>query len=99
MQPRPSGIIIGHSPARCSQEGEAIDTASAFDTGFRAAEELRSAARLLFLSGSMLGPDRVEGASAFGHGDDTLVSLSMTCEIGADLISGATALLAQCHLA
>ncbi|MBY0300794.1 MULTISPECIES: hypothetical protein [Sphingomonas] len=42
----------------------------------------------LFVCGHILGPDRRDGVSPFGHGDDAVVAVSMLLRIGSELVSG-----------
>ncbi|MDQ3571456.1 MAG: hypothetical protein M3383_01185 [Actinomycetota bacterium] len=57
------------------------------------AETLAEIGQLLWVTGSLLGPDRPEGTSPFGFGDDDIVGLATVCQIGAELARGAIDLL------
>ncbi len=47
----------------------------------------------LEIIGHFLGPDRQNGTSPFGHGDDATVAISMLLSIASELISGSADLL------
>jgi hypothetical protein len=49
--------------------------------------------QLLWVSGYVIGPDRVEGTSPWGFGDDRVVGVGVVAQIGGELASGAAALL------
>lgn len=42
----------------------------------------------LFVCGHILGPDRRDGISPFGHGDDAVVAVSMLLRIASEIVSG-----------
>lgn len=68
------------------------DVATALTTGFqRVGQSLR-------VSGHLFGPQRVEGTSPFGNGDDRLVALGYLSETAAALISGAVDLVEHGNL-
>jgi hypothetical protein len=47
----------------------------------------------LFVCGHILGSDRRDGVSPFGHGDDSAVAVSMLLRIGSELVSGSADLM------
>ncbi len=47
----------------------------------------------LFVCGHILGTDRREGVSPFGHGDDAVVAVSMLLHIASELVSGCADLI------
>jgi hypothetical protein len=51
--------------------------------------------KLLFYEGSIFGPDRVEGRTNQGYGDDRIVATAIAAEITAELRGGTIALLDQ----
>jgi hypothetical protein len=52
-----------------------------------AAETFKSLGEKLFVCGHILGPDRRDGVSPFGHGDDAVVAISMLLRIASELVS------------
>ncbi len=58
-----------------------------------AAKTFLDAGKELHVFGHMLGTDRREGLSPFGHGDDTAVAVSMLLRIGGQLISASADLI------
>jgi hypothetical protein len=56
------------------------------------AEALGRIGDSLWIGGAIFGPDRVEGRSPFGFGDDDVVGLATVCQIGGELARGAVAL-------
>jgi hypothetical protein len=48
---------------------------------------------MLWVSGALIGPDRVEGASPWDFGDDGVVGVAVVAQTGGELASGAIALL------
>jgi hypothetical protein len=76
---------------------ELADDGEAKASRVRVCEEIADAlarlGQLLWLSGAIVGDDRVTGASPFGFGDDRTVGLSAVCQIGGELASGAVVLL------
>ena len=59
------------------------------------AETFNGFGEKLFVCGHILGPDRRDGASPFGHGDDAVVAVSMLLRIGNELVSGCADLVAS----
>jgi hypothetical protein len=55
----------------------------------------RKAGEALWICGSIIGPDRVEGASPFGFGRDAMVGLGTVVQIAGELSAGVIALLDQ----
>jgi hypothetical protein len=51
------------------------------------ADQLRDAGLELHLVGHLIGPDRLSGASPFGHGNDETVSVSVLLRIASELTS------------
>ncbi|MFN8152476.1 MAG: hypothetical protein U0R24_15310 [Solirubrobacterales bacterium] len=49
---------------------------------------LAEVGQLLWITGSMLGPDRADGKSPFGFGSDDVVGLSVVCQVGGELARG-----------
>jgi len=49
----------------------------------------------LHVAGHILGTDRRDGLSPFGHGDDTTVAVSILLRIGSQLISGSADLISD----
>ncbi len=52
------------------------------------AETFKDLGKTLFVGGHLLGPDRRDGVSPFGHVDDATVAVSMLLRIGSELVSG-----------
>lgn len=52
------------------------------------ADTFKGLGEKLFVCGHILGPDRRDGVSPFGHGDDAVVAVSMLLRIGSELVSG-----------
>ncbi len=52
-----------------------------------------SAGKLLWMLGSIVGADRVEGRSPFGHGSDATVGVAILAQIAGQLISASVRLL------
>lgn len=59
------------------------------------AETFWDVGRYLHAFGHMLGTDRREGRSPFGHGDDAAVAVSMLLRIGSQLVSASADLIAD----
>lgn len=59
------------------------------------AETFRDVGTKLHVWGHMLGTDRRNGLSPFGHGDDAAVAVSMLLRIGSQLVSGCADLIAD----
>ena len=53
------------------------------------------AGELLHVAGHIIGSDRVEGRSPFGHGSDETVAVSLLLRIGSELVSASTDLFAD----
>ena len=53
------------------------------------ASALERIGKLLWLQGTLIGPDRAEGDSPFGFGSDEVVGLATVCQIGGELVRGA----------
>jgi hypothetical protein len=53
------------------------------------ADSLARIGGLLWVGGAILGPDRRDGASPFGFGDDDVVGLAAVCQMGGELARGA----------
>ncbi len=51
--------------------------------------------KYLWMAGSIIGPDRVEGTSPFGFGSDATVGLGTIVQIAGELSSGVVSLLGQ----
>lgn len=49
----------------------------------------------LWIGGSIIGPDRVDGVSPFGFGSDATVALGTVVQIAGELSAGVIALLDQ----
>jgi len=56
-------------------------------------DTFRHVGRHLHAFGHMLGTDRREGRSPFGHGDDSAVAVSMLLRIGSQLVSASADLI------
>lgn len=52
------------------------------------ADTFKGLGEKLFVCGHILGPDRRDGVSPFGHGDDAVIAVSMLLRIGSELVSG-----------
>jgi hypothetical protein len=94
----PSGVAeqINASVLALALRSAAIDTGAqrARRTGLAALiAAMHGAGDRLHVAGSIIGGDRVSGASARGNGDDALVGLAMVCRTGAALMQGAEMLL------
>ncbi len=61
-----------------------------FDLAKFSAKTFTSSGEELHILGHIIGPDRAEGASPFGHGSDEAVSISTMLRIGGQLISSST---------
>ena len=59
------------------------------------ANTFREVGTKLQVFGHLLGTDRREGLSPFGHGDDAAVAVSMLLRIGGQLVSGSADLIAD----
>jgi hypothetical protein len=59
----------------------------------RYAEALAQTGKFLWLHGALIGPDRAEGQSPFGFGNDDVVGLATVCQIGGELTRGAIDLI------
>jgi hypothetical protein len=59
---------------------------------------LSNAGRILWVTGYMLGPDRVEGDSPYGFGKDDTVGLATVAQVGGELARGAIALFSDGNL-
>src|ERR1044072_6664417 len=57
------------------------------------AETLRALGRLIWVQGSIVGPDRASGKSPHGFGNDDVVGLGTVWQITAQLADGAINLL------
>jgi hypothetical protein len=57
------------------------------------AAALRRLGQVLWVSGYIIGPDRVEGTSPWGFGDDRTVGVAVVAQTGGELATGAIALL------
>lgn len=57
------------------------------------ADGLTEAGRVLLVSGHIIGPDRKEGRSPFGHGNDDVVGLAVVAQVGGELAHGTISLL------
>ncbi len=58
-------------------------------------EAFAKAGQLLHVFGHIVGSDRVERSSPFGHGSDETVAVSMLLRIGSELVSASTDLFAD----
>jgi hypothetical protein len=63
-----------------------------------AAAMFRDVGAALWVSGNIVGPDRVEGTSPFGYGNDGVVGLATISQVAGELTAGAVALLDQGNL-
>ncbi len=59
------------------------------------AKTFRDVGIQLHAFGHMLGTDRREGTSPFGHGDDAAVAVSMLLRVGSQLVSGSADLISD----
>lgn len=59
------------------------------------ADTFRHVGQHLHAFGHMLGTDRREGRSPFGHGDDAAVAVSMLLRIGSQLVSASADLISD----
>lgn len=57
------------------------------------ADALAEIGQLVWTTGNILGPDRAEGESQFGFGNDDVVGLSIVCQVGGELARGILDLL------
>ena len=57
------------------------------------ADTFQSAGQALHVMGHIVGPDRREGQSPFGHGNDATVAVSMLLRVAAQLVSGSVDLI------
>jgi hypothetical protein len=63
--------------------------------GEAVAAALKTGGQVLWIGGSLLGPDRAEGKSPFEFGNDAVVGLATVMQIGGELVSGAITLFAE----
>lgn len=59
------------------------------------ADTFKGLGERLFVCGHILGPDRRDGVSPFGHGDDAVVAVSMLLRIASELVSGCADLVSS----
>lgn len=57
------------------------------------ADTFKDLGEKLFVCGHILGPDRRDKVSPFGHGDDAVVAVSMLLRIASELVSGCADLM------
>ncbi|MBB3998385.1 hypothetical protein [Aureimonas pseudogalii] len=60
-----------------------------------ASEVFHDVGRELHVVGHLIGSDRTNGTSPFGHGDDATVAVSMLLRIGSELVSASSDLIAD----
>ncbi len=92
-----------HEPSELSVDREAMRAAATDSQVMTLRDDLArftsqafaSAGKLLHVFGHIVGSDRVEGRSPFGHGSDETVAVSMLLRIGAELVSASTDLFAD----
>ncbi len=72
---------------------EADQVAMRMDVARFTSKIFREAGTELHVAGHLVGTDRRDGASPFGHGDDATVAISMLLRIGSELISGSAELI------
>ena len=65
-----------------------ISVAARMDFAHYTAEIFKDVGTKLHVWGHMLGTDRRNGLSPFGHGDDVAVAVSMLLRIASQLVSG-----------
>lgn len=72
---------------------QALEDEASIDARQRVGEALAVAlgdvGEFLFVSGSIVGPDRKSGSSPFGHGSDREVGLAMVTQVAAELVGAA----------
>ena len=64
-------------------------------TAKRLASSLGTIGKHAFVNGHILGTDRRDGRSPFGHGNDAVVSISRLASIASELLSGSADLIAD----
>src|SRR6266849_3086653 len=57
--------------------------------------ELQEAGNELYLMGHFIGPDRAQGSSPFGHGNDETVAVSVLLRVAGQLVSASSDLFAD----
>lgn len=72
-----------------------ISVAARMDFAHFTAETFKDVGTKLHVWGHMLGTDRRNGLSPFGHGDDAAVAVSMLLRIASQLVSGCADLIAD----
>lgn len=65
-----------------------VGIAARMDFAKFTAETFKDLGEKLFVCGHILGTDRRDGVSPFGHGDDAVVAVSMLLRIGSEIVSG-----------
>jgi len=65
-----------------------VGIAARMDFAKFTADAFKGLGEKLFVCGHILGTDRRDGISPFGHGDDAVVAVSMLLRIGSELVSG-----------
>jgi hypothetical protein len=65
------------------------------EAAHRLASSLEKIGKHAFVSGHILGADRRDGRSPFGHGDDAVVAVARLASIASELISGSADLIAD----
>lgn len=80
-----AGLRRAAADQRASEAREALcdSLANAFNAG----------GEMLWVSGSIIGPDRISGDSPFRHGNDAVVGLATVLQIAGELTEGACQLL------
>lgn len=86
------GDVLREKIEAVARDGHGVRLRS--ELGGELAAALRSAGRLMWVGGYMVGPDRPNGESPFDFGDDAVVGLSTVLLIASELVSGAVSLMA-----
>ena len=65
-------------------------TASRFELARFTSETFDAAGKLFHVGGHLIGPDRIERKSPFGHGSDEMVAVSLLLRIASELVSASS---------
>jgi hypothetical protein len=88
----------GNDTQREAMKAAAVDPiaiAARMDFARYTADTFQDVGTKLHVWGHMLGTDRRDGLSPFGHGDDAAVAVSMLLRIGSQLVSGCADLISD----
>jgi len=81
--------------AMASAAHDQVATACRYALARFSSNQLEEAGTELHLIGHFIGPDRVEGSSPFGHGNDETVAVSVLLRVAGQLVSASADLFAD----